>query len=95
MNRLAINEKLAVNKYILDEGHSHIKMLNEEVCNHECQLKPCLYICPARVYVLVDGKIVIDSAGCLECGACKVVCPNNSLEWNYPRGGFGIIYRGG
>lgn len=95
MNRMAITEMLAVNKYALDENHSHIQLKNEAVCKTECPLKPCLYTCPAGVYTLVDGAVRVDSAGCLECGTCKALCPSNVLDWTYPRGGFGIIYRQG
>ncbi|MDH7479765.1 MAG: ferredoxin family protein, partial [Syntrophomonadaceae bacterium] len=45
---------------------------------------------------LKDGEISFDCAGCLECGTCRVVCPRpGAIEWNYPRGGFGIVYRYG
>ncbi|WP_243678951.1 4Fe-4S dicluster domain-containing protein [Vulcanisaeta distributa] len=33
--------------------------------------------------------------GCLECGTCRVVCPENNIEWNYPKSGFGVQYRFG
>jgi len=52
-------------------------------------------VCPARVYTEVNGRIMADWAACLECGACKAACPSGALEWTYPRGGFGIVYRHG
>jgi ferredoxin like protein len=94
MTRMSINERLAVNKYILDEGHPHIRV-NDDICREKCVQKACLFVCPVKVYTLEDGHIIVDSTGCLECGTCKVVCPTDALEWTYPRGGFGIIYRGG
>jgi ferredoxin like protein len=94
MNRLPVTEKLAVNKYELDEGHPHIEV-NEEVCRAKCANLACLYVCPANVYSEQNGKIVADWAGCLECGTCKVACPSDALLWVYPRGGFGVIYRSG
>jgi len=54
-----------------------------------------LLVCPARVYSEVNGKIMADWAACLECGACKAACPTDALDWVYPRGGFGIVYRNG
>ncbi len=93
MNNMSIPEKLAINKYELDEGHPHIE-LNNEICQ-KCVDKACLFVCPAGVYTEQDGKIMADWAGCLECGTCKAACPTEALTWVYPRGGFGIIYRYG
>ena len=70
--------------------------LHQEVCQ-ECEIKPCLAICPAGLYSISEetGEILIEYAGCLECGSCRVACPSGALEWNYPRGGFGVQYRYG
>lgn len=94
MNRMSLPEKLSVNKYELDEGHPHI-MVNTEVCDVVCKTKACLFVCPAGVYSEQEGKIVADWGGCLECGTCKAACPAEALSWEYPRGGFGVIYRYG
>jgi ferredoxin like protein len=94
MNNMSIPEKLAVNKYKLDEGHPHIEVDNE-ICLRVCEDKPCLLICPAGVYTEQDGKIMADWVGCLECGTCKAACPGSALKWSYPRGGFGVVYRYG
>ena len=94
MNNMSIPEKLSLNKYELDEGHAHIEV-DSEICSRECKTKACLFVCPAGVYTEVDGKIMADWAGCLECGTCKAACETKALQWEYPRGGFGIIYRHG
>ena len=94
MNRLPVTEKLAVNKYELDECHPHIAV-NDEVCRAKCKNLACLYVCPANVYSEQNGRIMADWAGCLECGTCLVACPSDALQWVYPRGGFGVIYRSG
>ncbi len=94
MNRLSVAEKLAVNKYELDEGHPHIKV-HEQVCREKCPDLACLFVCPANVYSEQNGHIVADWAGCLECTTCTVACPSEGLEWVYPRGGFGVVYRNG
>jgi ferredoxin like protein len=94
MNRISVAEKLSVNKYELDEGVPHISVDNA-ICQEQCQLKPCLFVCPANVYTEQNGEIMVDWAGCLECGTCKVACPTEALHWEYPRGGFGVIYRHG
>jgi ferredoxin like protein len=94
MNRMSVLEKLAANKYDLDEGNPHIEV-DQEVCREVCHEQACLFVCPASVYSLRDDVIFADWAGCLECGTCKVTCPPQALHWVYPRGGFGVIYRQG
>lgn len=94
MNHMSVPEKLSINKYELDEGHAHIEV-HTEICNTVCKTKACLFVCPANVYTEQEGKIVADWAGCLECGTCRAACPTEALHWEYPRGGFGVIYRYG
>ena len=45
--------------------------------------------------VQADGTISVEYAACLDCGTCLAVAPPGVLEWHYPRGGFGVSYRGG
>lgn len=94
MNKMTVLQKLNANKYELDEGHPHIEV-HEEACRSLCPDMACLFVCPANVYSEQNGHIVADWAGCLECGTCKVACPPEALSWEYPRGGFGIVYRKG
>ena len=43
--------------------------------------------CTCKVDLVVDG--------CLECGTCRLVCDAKNVDWNYPRGGFGILFKFG
>lgn len=89
-----IEKLLAIDKFLVDDEAKHIT-LQKEICT-SCQLKPCRFACPAGLYTLKDGEITFDPAGCLECGTCRVICPQKgAINWQYPRGGFGIIYRYG
>jgi len=86
--------KLALDAFKNDkETHIHIK---QEICK-DCAERHCLYICPGGLYSINEdtGELLIEYAGCLECGSCLVACPCGALEWNYPRGGFGVQYRYG
>ncbi len=94
MNPMSVSEKLAVDKYELDEGHPHI-VVNQEICQTRCRERPCLYVCPAKLYSEQEGKVIVEWAGCLECRTCQVACEPQALPWQYPRGGFGIVYRYG
>ena len=95
MKRLTIEQLLGVNKFVVDEGHPHIKV-NKELCSR-CQPKPCTFACPASLFSIVNEELSFDCAGCLERGTCRVVCPHAgvAIEWEYPRGGFGVHYRYG
>jgi len=94
MKKLNLQELLAKNKFLVDDEENHIT-LNKEICT-QCEAKPCIFACPAGVYSLKDGEIKFDKAGCLECGTCRVICSHpGAIDWQYPRGTFGVIYRYG
>lgn len=71
----------------------HIKVDSEKCLR--CNQKPCIYLCPAGCYTLLEGKVLFSYEGCLECGTCRVVCPEGAVNWNYPVSGRGIHYRFG
>jgi len=94
MTRMDLTQLLARNKFVVDDEQHHI-IFHKELCD-TCLNKSCLYACPAGLYTLKNGEISFDDAGCLECGTCRIVCPcPGAIEWHYPRGTFGIIYRYG
>lgn len=93
MNGMSVQEKLGVNKYELDE-YTHIT-IDKEMCRGGCDGRICLKICPAGVYTEKGDEIAVDHAGCLECGTCYVACPRSAIRWEYPHGGFGVVYRNG
>lgn len=92
MNTIRIEDKLAVNKFDIDED-VHIR-LRAEICQ-DCKDHPCLTICPAECFKLVENHITFSFEGCLECGSCRIVCDGDAIDWNLPRGGFGICYQYG
>ena len=71
-------------------------LVNERLCP-ECKDKPCLTICPAQNYIWEDekGLLIFSHEGCLECGSCRVICPQEAITWRYPLGGYGVRYRWG
>ena len=87
-----IEERLALNKYELDE-EAHITV-DQSICAL-CIQRYCLTVCPAKVYVQDenDPRIVVNHAGCLECGSCIAVCGSGGLAWNMPASGMGVHYR--
>ncbi len=89
---MAIEDKLATTRFEVDAA-PHIRV-NTELCE-DCREQGCLYICPVRNYTLEEGKLSFSWQGCVECGACRIVCEAGAIAWDYPRGGFGVCLRYG
>jgi len=85
-------DKLTRIRFRVDD-RPHIK-IDKSRCE-TCRDKPCLYVCPVKNYVLEQEEIVFSWQGCLECGACRLACENKAVDWEYPRGGFGVCLRQG
>jgi len=90
---MSVDEKVALNVYRLGRDGPHIKV-DAEACKR-CGPKECLYVCPVENYKLEESGIVFSSDACLECGACRVACRAGAVEWSYPGGGFGVVFRYG
>jgi len=91
---MKIEEKLTLNA-IKNDRESHIR-LDQKICGI-CKERYCIYACPAHLYSLSEetNEMVVEYAGCLECGTCKIVCIYKSVSWEYPKGEFGVQYRCG
>ncbi len=89
MNPKKIEDKLAVNKFDVDqEVHIRIK---EDICS-QCREQDCLYACPAGCFTVFEDHITFSFEGCLECGSCRIACDKEAIDWTFPRAGFGICY---
>ncbi|MDE2040147.1 MAG: 4Fe-4S dicluster domain-containing protein [Elusimicrobia bacterium] len=66
-------------------------------CVSKCHDKPCTTVCPAKVYGWegAHGKIVVNYENCIECGACRMLCPFDNINCDWPDGGFGVKYKYG
>jgi len=93
--RLTIEDKLGLLTYKGDH-QTHIKIMNEQTCLN-CAGKPCVTACPATVYMWDEEKkkILVAFENCIECGAARMMCPFNNIDWHPPRGGFGVSYKFG
>ena len=89
---MTMEERLALNKYDVD-SQAHIR-LNEDLCS-ECQPRVCLHVCPAECFKLREGRVTFAYEGCLECGSCWQVCDFNAINFSYPKGGTGVVFRRG
>lgn len=81
---------------IKNDSESHI-VIDAAKCASSCKKRLCVTVCPAALYEFNEeaGKMVVEYAGCLECGTCLVACGEGALTWRYPRGGYGVRYRYG
>ena len=90
-----VETKLFQNRYLVDAGRPHIKVRPHTTPSPA--LQSMTRICPAGCYSLNDsGQVEIAPDGCLECGTCRIVCDGtDEIEWSYPRGGFGVLFKFG
>jgi ferredoxin like protein len=99
MNAITVNveEKLFQNRYRVDTGRPHIKIKDANICTNDCVVKSCTFVCPASCYkVEGNGSVTLITDGCLECGSCRIICGEHlNVEWEYPRGGHGILFKFG
>ncbi len=95
--KVKVEEKLFQNRYRVDAGRSHIEIIDPAVCQHACKDKACTVCCPAGCYTEENtGGVVLITDGCLECGSCRVICTDHrNVDWEYPRGGYGILFKFG
>ncbi|OLD04369.1 MAG: hypothetical protein AUJ07_04370 [Crenarchaeota archaeon 13_1_40CM_3_53_5] len=92
--KLTLDKRLALVSFAKDPRP--FITVETELCK-ECEKKPCLYICPAGVYTWQD-QLNYNTEGCLETGACLVVCHKigaKAIHWKYPAGGKGVSFRQG
>ncbi len=90
-----VEEKLFQNRYVVDAGAPHIKVMPHETPS--ANLVAMTKLCPAGCYALAEtGQVEIVADGCMECGTCRVLCEAaGDIEWNYPKGGFGVLFKFG
>ncbi|MHA1298037.1 MAG: indolepyruvate ferredoxin oxidoreductase subunit alpha [Candidatus Helarchaeota archaeon] len=58
----------------------------------------CIVVCPVNLWVMEKGKAKIRDLYkelCLECGSCWQVCDYNAVNFRYPRGGTGVVFKRG
>lgn len=89
-----VDVKLGANKYFVDEDNAHIVVKENADGAIFALLEKA---CPAGLYKKDEsGAMRYDYAGCLECGACRIIGRDAVLEkWEYPAGSMGIELRNG
>lgn len=96
MSHSSIEEKLFQNRYLVDPERSHIRIRAPSLCEKKCEAQQCAVCCPAGCFTREGRKVTLITDGCLECGTCRIVCNvHRNLDWEYPRGGYGIQFKFG
>ena len=84
---LSVEDRTGLDSY--DFGNNDFIRVDTAICE-KCVPKPCLYVCPAKVYKLDEnGGLVYNPEGCMELGACVIVCRHigkGAIRWSYPSG---------
>ncbi len=89
-----IEEKLGKLKYKPSQT-SHLEVCQKDCQN--CEIRSCEVVCPANVYEYNEElkEMQVSYENCLECGACRIACDKQSLNWRYPEQGFGVTFKKG
>ena len=59
------------------EDEDHWVEIDLDLCEAS---EECVNICPAEVYIIIDGKVNAENIGeCIKCGACQDTCPYNAI----------------
>ena len=92
---MTIEDKLAVNKYSVDEEYAHIEV--DPSCDDRTIKQALVNACPAALYRWNDdGSLRFDYAGCLECGTCRILGLDSVIaKWTYPHDEQGVEFREG
>ncbi|TCO70138.1 ferredoxin like protein [Rhodovulum euryhalinum] len=91
-----MEERLYQNRYMVDEGNPHVRILPRQGGDSP-ELRALVNICPAGCYSLNEaGRVEVAADGCMECGTCRIVCQGTGeLDWSWPRGGYGVLFKFG
>jgi ferredoxin like protein len=90
--------KIKLLEFRHDENNPHITVTDPEYCR-KCDAGVCLTICPSGVfkwnYQNEAAPVLIYYKQCIECGACRLACPYNNIQFQFPSGGYGVTFRDG
>ena len=87
-----IEERLARVRYRVDpEPHIRVDAAACVGCAH----RACVLVCPAGCFCLDGEALRFAHDGCLECGTCRIACDRGAVQWDYPKGGYGVTFRFG
>lgn len=87
-----LEERLFLTRFKVYKNN-HLQV-DKSMCS-QCAMKPCTTVCPVKDFKWDNGNLVVSYEGCVECGACEVVCPFHNIKVTFPPNGHGVNYRHG
>jgi ferredoxin like protein len=72
-------------------------VIDQSICE-KCSIdRICVTICPIQNYNwdAIGTHLSVSTESCMECGSCRIVCTEGAITWNWPRGGYGVMYVAG
>lgn len=85
-----------VKKLVKREGDTGDFIFIEESKCNGCG--KCREVCSMMLWGVKDGKAKLSNKYrelCLECAACWEICEQEAIDFQYPKGGTGVIYEYG
>ena len=92
--KMDIKNKIGVTTWKTDAHENAHITVKPEICA-KCPHQKCISGCPTECFKFYDGKMVFQFEDCVECGLCDIMCDQDSIEWNNPRGTYGVNYSQG
>lgn len=93
-----IDCKIKLLEFRPDSEFQHVCIIDPQICKN-CNEGICLTICPSGVFkrndANEDAPVTVRYKQCMECGACRLICPQNNILFQFPNGGYGVIFNDG
>lgn len=89
-----IKNMLGVTDWVTDAHENAHITVDPEICA-KCPHHLCIAGCPTKCFTFYEETMVFQYEDCIECGACSIMCDQGSVQWNNPRGTYGVKYNQG
>ncbi len=56
----------------------------------------CVVVCPMDLWKMREGRARLEAdyrEKCMECGSCFIACESGAIDFTYPPGGSGVVYK--
>ncbi|MFV9510868.1 ferredoxin family protein [Tepidibacillus sp. LV47] len=92
LKKVKVDDLQYLTRFVSDK-ESHLVIKDHNICKTKCKEKYCTFFCPGEVYKWEGERMFVGFEGCHECGSCRIGCPYDNIEWKYPKGGLGVVFR--
>ncbi|OLS27196.1 MAG: hypothetical protein HeimC2_13060 [Candidatus Heimdallarchaeota archaeon LC_2] len=89
-----IKNKLGITTWVTD-SHDRAHIVVDTTKCFSCPHHLCIAGCPTRCFIFYDGEMRFQYEDCVECGTCDIMCDQDAVSWDNPRGSYGVKYISG